>query len=920
MSNLQQSIKQQKQAFLSGLKGLRDARSGHDCCEFFMELPSKKEYPDYYMLIKKPIAIDVIQSKKHTSLDDVKADVLLMTQNAMTYNRKGSRIYKDAQEIERFTNQYSVTSAAAANNNNNETQSSGRRSSLMIKIKNPLSKSSSNQSVNTGNNEQEEGAKSAQSQPSSATATTSGGKKQLTPEGQQLLKAWKVISNLKDGDYLISGLFLELPSKVDYAFYYDVIKSPISLKEIKGKIERSSYDKAAKRKGYDHPAKAMQDDMVLMVKNAFTFNESTSDVCKDALAVLKEFRKQLSLPTPANEDFAAMVLAEQQQSLQAGIEGSGEDDMDIDGGDVKRKDGSGQASVQKPKGKVGRPRKSSGPPVNKQQQQQKKVGKLKSPFRQEAGADGLDHEDQEEDSEEDLPIDYSKYLDAYFPPKSDIQEELNEIMYKRASFEVGDVVYLSHEDEEYVTIGIIAKIWKNAAGRNRFIARWFLQADNIKKAFAGKNMEEKLVDIKLDTKELYLSDKYVEHGSMDICGRCCVMFKPDYVKGIYMGWNGEDKQKDVWFFENKLISSGDSLDIVPLNEWTDCLPEGIDEFEPPALIRLDQPRELQKLTVDEEIAKLNSLLPSRNIPFQLKARKRAVVAVEEESEQEDEFDEEESEEDEGDDSSEGVSDQEFGRPSGKAGKNSDRNRKSLSTSVQMQQRQQQQQLLQQQQQQQGQQYRPTMGPAGYPMQMPQIPQSMLPQFQNMSQVNFAQLTPQQQQMYMMMANMVRLQHQPPLQPQQQQQQLQPPIPPPAGQASNQRGSSSSSAQTFPPTRSSMAQSDHIPELLVQKVTTNRNGQIIWFNNPPRVQPPKRPLHSLKYLQFKADKEKQQQLQQSNGTMQQKKKHKVSDQVVWHGGQNQMSLYPQEQTQRVIESLHILAKSLQSDGQQLLRRQ
>jgi hypothetical protein len=44
-----------------------------------MELPSKKEYPDYYMLIKKPIAIDVIQSKKHTSMDDVKADVLLMT-------------------------------------------------------------------------------------------------------------------------------------------------------------------------------------------------------------------------------------------------------------------------------------------------------------------------------------------------------------------------------------------------------------------------------------------------------------------------------------------------------------------------------------------------------------------------------------------------------------------------------------------------------------------------------------------------------------------------------------------------------------------------------------------------------------------------------------------------------------------------
>jgi len=34
--------------------------SGRRRCELFLEIPSKKLYPDYYVLIETPIALDII--------------------------------------------------------------------------------------------------------------------------------------------------------------------------------------------------------------------------------------------------------------------------------------------------------------------------------------------------------------------------------------------------------------------------------------------------------------------------------------------------------------------------------------------------------------------------------------------------------------------------------------------------------------------------------------------------------------------------------------------------------------------------------------------------------------------------------------------------------------------------------------------
>jgi ATP-dependent helicase STH1/SNF2 len=70
----------------------------------FVALPPKKDYPDYYMLIKEPISMKMIEKKikkeEYSSLIDLKRDIQALCNNAKTYNEDGSMIYVDAVAIE----------------------------------------------------------------------------------------------------------------------------------------------------------------------------------------------------------------------------------------------------------------------------------------------------------------------------------------------------------------------------------------------------------------------------------------------------------------------------------------------------------------------------------------------------------------------------------------------------------------------------------------------------------------------------------------------------------------------------------------------------------------------------------------------------------------------------------------------------
>jgi len=78
--------------------------AGRQVSGIFMVLPTRKELPEYYQIIKKPVDLKKIKERilkhKYRSLADMEDDMMLLCQNARTYNHEGSQIYADSQDLE----------------------------------------------------------------------------------------------------------------------------------------------------------------------------------------------------------------------------------------------------------------------------------------------------------------------------------------------------------------------------------------------------------------------------------------------------------------------------------------------------------------------------------------------------------------------------------------------------------------------------------------------------------------------------------------------------------------------------------------------------------------------------------------------------------------------------------------------------
>lgn len=86
------------------LRNLKDKTGERIVSDMFYKTPSKKEYPDYYEVIKRPISLKRIYSKitngKYSNDQECVNDFKLLFQNAYSYNREDSQIYRDAKTLE----------------------------------------------------------------------------------------------------------------------------------------------------------------------------------------------------------------------------------------------------------------------------------------------------------------------------------------------------------------------------------------------------------------------------------------------------------------------------------------------------------------------------------------------------------------------------------------------------------------------------------------------------------------------------------------------------------------------------------------------------------------------------------------------------------------------------------------------------
>ncbi|XP_038625559.1 probable global transcription activator SNF2L2 isoform X3 [Tachyglossus aculeatus] len=92
-------LTKQMNAIIDTVINYKDS-SGRQLSEVFIQLPSRKELPEYYELIRKPVDFKKIKERirnhKYRSLSDLEKDVMLLCHNAQTFNLEGSQIYEDS--------------------------------------------------------------------------------------------------------------------------------------------------------------------------------------------------------------------------------------------------------------------------------------------------------------------------------------------------------------------------------------------------------------------------------------------------------------------------------------------------------------------------------------------------------------------------------------------------------------------------------------------------------------------------------------------------------------------------------------------------------------------------------------------------------------------------------------------------------
>ncbi|KAK9315406.1 hypothetical protein V1524DRAFT_430146 [Lipomyces starkeyi] len=87
------------------LANLRTGKRGRYYAELFMVEPDGNEYPEYYEVIKNPMALETVKQNvndgTYSSFDDFENDMRLIFDNAMIFNEEESQVYNDASHLQR---------------------------------------------------------------------------------------------------------------------------------------------------------------------------------------------------------------------------------------------------------------------------------------------------------------------------------------------------------------------------------------------------------------------------------------------------------------------------------------------------------------------------------------------------------------------------------------------------------------------------------------------------------------------------------------------------------------------------------------------------------------------------------------------------------------------------------------------------
>ncbi|XP_054991811.1 protein polybromo-1 isoform X14 [Sorex araneus] len=289
--------------------------SGHLISELFQKLPSKVQYPDYYAIIKEPIDLKTIaqriQNGSYKSIHAMAKDIDLLAKNAKTYNEPGSQVFKDANSIKKIfymkkaeIEHHEMTKSSLRIRTSSNlaaarlTGTSHSKSGLSDE-RNPTSKyyrnkravqggrlSAITMALQYGSESEEDAALAAaryEEGESEAESITS-----FMDVSNPFYQLYDTVRSCRNNQgQLIAEPFFHLPSKKKYPDYYQQIKMPISLQQIRTKLKNQEYETL------DH----LECDLNLMFENAKRYNVPNSAIYKRVLKlqqVMQAKKKELA--------------------------------------------------------------------------------------------------------------------------------------------------------------------------------------------------------------------------------------------------------------------------------------------------------------------------------------------------------------------------------------------------------------------------------------------------------------------------------------------------------------------------------------------------------------------------------------------------------------------------------------------------
>ncbi|XP_023181417.1 protein polybromo-1 isoform X2 [Xiphophorus maculatus] len=254
------------------VRGARNSQ-GQLISEPFLQLPSRKDYPDYYQQINQPVCLHQIKNKmknnEYESVEHIDSDLMLMFENAKRYNVPHSSIYKRALKLQHIQ---------------------------QMKRKELLQRTDDD----------------GDSMLSSATSDTSSTKRKSHKKNTKKNRMKALLGSVTEAREAGTGrrlcdLFMVKPSKKDYPDYYKVILEPMDLRTIDYNIRSEKY----------MTEDAMVEDMKLMFRNARHYNEEGSQVYNDAdiLEKIMEDRRRDLGPATDDDDIMSPKLKIRKNSL-----------------------------------------------------------------------------------------------------------------------------------------------------------------------------------------------------------------------------------------------------------------------------------------------------------------------------------------------------------------------------------------------------------------------------------------------------------------------------------------------------------------------------------------------------------------------------------------------------------------------------